>query len=196
MDLQTIHDAISQQNSLMERLERNMRRIEDSYSRVSSRLDALEAKAEAPPTSAGERRRFQSTQRSIVPAIKDIGDTEKTEDKPEDAPEDTPDREEKASSLTARVKSAIRGSIQDGSVNTALDKFQASVRLADEATCALSEIASLVRTSLEQDHNVMQLGSVPIPGGSLALLLEMAKTPQFQRFIANIVAQALKEAEA
>ena len=27
-------------------------------------------------------------------------------------------------------------------------------------------------------------------------LLEMAKTPQFQRFIANVVAQALKEAEA
>jgi hypothetical protein len=37
---------------------------------------------------------------------------------------------------------------------------------------------------------------MPIPGGSLALLLEMAKTPQFQRFIANVIAQVLKETEA
>ena len=46
MDLRSIHDVISQQNLIMEKLERNMRRIEDSYSRVSSRLDALEAKGQ------------------------------------------------------------------------------------------------------------------------------------------------------
>lgn len=94
------------------------------------------------------------------------------------------------------TKSAIRSSLQDGSVNDALDKFQASVKLTDEATGALSEIASLVKASLDQDQGVMKLGSMPVPGGSLSLLLEMAKTPQFQRFIANVVAQALKEAEA
>ena len=110
-------------------------------------------------------------------------------------PEDTEEKDNSSSALTARVKAAIRSSIQDGSVNTTLDKFQASVKLADEATRALSEIASLVKASLEQDQGVMQLGAVPLPGGSLSLLLEMAKTPQFQRFIANIVAQTLKESE-
>jgi predicted nucleic acid-binding Zn-ribbon protein len=196
MDLQAIHDAISQQNLIMQRLERNMKRIEDSYGRVSSRLDALEAKAETPPTDIGDSRRFRRAQASSVPENKETGDTEKTDDRLEGAPNDTAEKEEKATTLTARVKSAIRGSVQDGSVNAALDKFQASVKLTDEATGALSEIASLVRASLDQDQNVMQLGSMPIPGGSLALLLEMAKTPQFQRFIANVVAQTLKEVEA
>ena len=196
MDLQAIHDAISQQGLIMQRLERNMRRIEDSYGRVSSRLDALEAKAETPSTGTGDSLRFKTVQASAVPDEERTGDTENSDGKPEGPPDDTVERKEKAKALTTRVKSAIRSSIQDGSVNAALDKFQASVKLTDEATGALSEIASLIRASLDQDQSAMQLGTMPIPGGSLALLLEMAKTPQFQRFIANAVAQVLKEVEA
>jgi hypothetical protein len=196
MDLQAIHDTISQQNSIMQRLERNMRRIEDSYGRVSSRLDALEAGAEMPPTYAGDSLSTRKVQVSSVRETKQTGDTENPDDRQEGAPDDSTEKKEKAEALTARVKSAIRSSIQDGSVSAALDKFQASVKLTDEATGALSEIASLIRASLEQEQNTMQLGAMPIPGGSLALLLEMAKTPQFQRFIANVVAQILKEAEA
>jgi len=199
MDLQAIHDAISQQNLIMQRMERNMRRIEDSYGRVSSRLDALEAKEQTPPPNTGESRRLRRAQATSVADSKDSEDSDKNEkpdDKVEDISKDTEEREEKGRALTARVKYAIRSSIQDGSVSAALDKFQASVKLTDEATSALSEIASLVKASLEQDQDVIQLGSAPLPGGSLALLLEMAKTPQFQRFIANIVAQVLKGAEA
>ncbi len=193
MDLRAIHDAISQQNLLMQRLERNMRRIEDSYSQVSSRLDALETKKEISPPDPGESRRHELIEASNGVDSEDI---EKAKDIAEDASEGTKEEENRNSALTARVKAAIRSSIEDGSVSATLDKFQASVELADEATRALSEIASLVKASLEQDQGVMQLGAVPLPGGSLALLLEMAKTPQFQRFIANIVAQALKESEA
>lgn len=201
MDLQAIHDAISQQNLIMQRLDRNMKRIEESYSRVSSRLDALEAKAETPEANTGESRRQKRAQASSILNNKKTDDTEMTNNRAEDAPEDTVERENKgpaqtAPALTQRVKSAIRSSIQDGSVTHTLDKFQASIKLTDEATGALSEIASLVKASLDQDQDVIQLGSAPIPGGSLALLLEMAKTPQFQRFIANVVAQALREAEA
>jgi hypothetical protein len=194
MDLQSIHDAISQQNLIMQRLERNMRRIEDSYGRVSSRLDALETKAETSSIDIRDNRRTGKVKTSSVPEKQEAGDTENIEDKLEGAPDATVEREKNASTLTARVKSAIRGSLQDGSVNAALDKFQASVKLTDEAAGALSEIASLVRASLEQDQGGLQLGSMPLPGGSLALLLELAKTPQFQRFIANAVAQVLKEA--
>lgn len=200
MDLQAIHDAISEQKLIMQRLERNMRRIEDSYGRVSSRLDALEAKAETPPKDTGDSPRFRRAHTGAVPQREQTEDTEKVDEKVDDKPEGTPDdsveKKERATALTARVKSAIRSSLQDGSVNDALDKFQASVKLTDEATGALSEIASLVRASLDQDQGVMKLGSMPVPGGSLSLLLEMAKTPQFQRFIANVLAQALKGAEA
>ena len=206
MDLQAIHDTISQQNLIMQRLERNMRRIEDSYGRVSSRLDALEAKAEMPPKDTGDSPRLRRTQTGAVRQKEQTEDTgkvdgrsegnEKADGEPEGTPDDTVEKKERATALTARVKSAIRSSLQDGSVNDALDKFQASVKLTDEATGALSEIASLVKASLDQDQGVMKLGSMPVPGGSLSLLLEMAKTPQFQRFIANVVAQALKEAEA
>jgi hypothetical protein len=198
MDLQAIHDAISQQNLIMQRMERNMRRIEDSYGRVSSRLDALEAKEQTPPPNTGESRRFRRAQASSGADSKDregSGTNEKPDDKVEDISKDTGEREEKGRALTARVKYAIRSSIQDGSISAALDKFQASVKLTDEATSALSEIASLVKVSLEQDQDVIHVGSSPLPGGSLALLLEMAKTPQFQRFIANVLAQVLKEAE-
>jgi hypothetical protein len=200
MDLQAIHDAISEQKLIMQRLERNMRRIEDSYGRVSSRLDALETKAEMPPKDTGDSPRFRRAHTGAVPQREQTEGTEKVDEKVDDKPEGTPDdsveKKERATALTARVKSAIRSSLQDGSVNDALDKFQASVKLTDEATGALSEIASLVKASLDQDQGVMKLGSMPVPGGSLSLLLEMAKTSQFQRFIANVVAQALKEAEA
>lgn len=196
MDLQAIHDSMSQQNLIMQRMERNMRRMEDSYGRVIARLDALEAKGQTSPADTHESRRHRRSETADATDTKVSEEPEKVDDKTETPSEDSLERENKGQAFTARVKSAIRSSIQDGSVNATLDKFQASIKLTDEATGALSEIASLVKTSLEQDQSVTQVGSVPIPGGSLALLLEMAKTPQFQRFIANIVAQALKEAEA
>jgi hypothetical protein len=175
--------------------------MEDSYSRVSSRLDALEAKPEMSPKDTGERSRRRRTFASDVSDGEQAEDTKKMEEKADEKPEgtsdkDTAEKKERTKAFTARVKSAIRSSIQDGSINTALEKFQASVKLTDEATGALAEIASLVRAALEQDQDSVTLGSMPIPGGSLALLLEMAKTPQFQRFIANVIAQVLKETEA
>lgn len=201
MDMQAIYDAISEQKLIMQRLERNMRQMEDSYSRVSSRLDALEARSEMPHKDTGERSRRRRTFASDVSDGEQAEDTKKMEEKADEKPEgtsdkDTAEKKERTKAFTARVKSAIRSSIQDGSINTALEKFQASVKLTDEATGALAEIASLVRAALEQDQDSVTLGSMPIPGGSLALLLEMAKTPQFQRFIANVIAQVLKETEA
>ncbi|MEW6230100.1 MAG: hypothetical protein AB1700_18790, partial [Bacillota bacterium] len=47
-EFQAIQEAIGQQNLIMQRLERNLRRLEDSYGKVTARLDAIEAARAAP----------------------------------------------------------------------------------------------------------------------------------------------------
>ena len=79
MDMQAIYDAISEQKLIMQRLERNMRQMEDSYSRVSSRLDALEAKPEMSPKDTGERSRRRRTFASYVSDGEQAEDTIKIE---------------------------------------------------------------------------------------------------------------------
>lgn len=183
-ELQAIHEAISQQNLIMQRLERNLRRLEDSYGKAESRLDALErSRADHRP----EKVQLSEGQTSEQPA----GPGERRS-RPTSAVSDGG-----VPSLGTRAKSTIRGAIVDGSINTTLDKLQASLKLADDAAGSLSQIASLVRSSLDEGGaGFIQGEGIPIPGGSLALLLELAKTPQFQRFIAKIVAETLRNSDA
>lgn len=202
-EFQAIQEAIGQQNLIMQRLERNLRRLEDSYGKVTARLDAIEAARAAPDpekASAAEKARpghlvsfggegkHASRESSNNP-----GPTPTPEAPQPGDPSPAPAQEAGPHpSLAARTKSALRGAILDGSVNATLDKVQASLKHADEAAGAISQISAMVKASLE-GMDIRQAGIVPIPGGSLALLLDLAKTPQFQKFIANIVAQFLKE---
>ncbi|MEW5866055.1 MAG: hypothetical protein AB1774_04250 [Bacillota bacterium] len=205
-ELQAIQEAIGQQNLIMQRLERNLRRLEDSYGKVTARLDAIEAARAAPdpekaPTaekarpghlvSFGGQGKHTSRESSDNP-----GATPTPEAPPARDPGPAPAQEAGSRpSLAARAKSALRGAILDGSVNATLDKVQTSLQYADEAAGAISQIGAMVKASLEASPDIRQTGIVPIPGGSLALLLDLAKTSQFQKFIANIVAQFLKESE-
>ncbi len=224
-EIQTLQEAVAQQNQLLQRLERSLRRLEGSYEKVSSRLDAVEAAREANGPEAtpavekgrvggpggllrsGGQSRGIADERSAYgrggpPASQTPGKDAPPGDHDE-APLDgagpgEPDGEPAPASrpnLIARAKTVIRGAIADGSVNSSLDRVQSSLKLADEAAGALSQISVLVKALLEEGEGIQQSRPMQIPGGSLALLLDLAKTPQFQKFIAGMLAQFLKDAD-
>lgn len=216
-ELQAIQEAIGQQNLVMQRLERNLRRLEDSYSKVTSRLEAIESVriAPDPPDKAASVERGRPGHLMSSSGHKKEAPREPS-DGPASGPGPTPgplsedsgkapaghagsDNADSGSTpashlkLLVRAKSALRGAILDGSVNATLDRVQSSLSFADEAAGALSQISAMVKASLEGSTGIQEFGITPIPGGSLALLLDLAKTPQFQKFIAGIVSQFLKD---
>ncbi|NLG78708.1 MAG: SlyX family protein [Firmicutes bacterium] len=97
--------------------------------------------------------------------------------------------------LLSRAKLALRGAIADGTVNNTLDKIQSSLKLADEAAGALSQISAMVKASLEQSAGVQGSGAPPSHGVSFPLLLDLAKTPQFQRFVASMLTHFLEDVD-
>lgn len=231
-EMQMLQEAVVQQNQVLQRLERSLRRLEESYEKVSSRLDAVESScapggeettSAAPPVERGAERgrvaasggfmraaiqnretaRGAHQHRQNGPAVEPTpggnapagngNGAPGNEAKPSDIGKETAPASRP--NLISRAKVVLRGAIADGSVNSTLDKVQSSIKLADEAAGALAQISAMVKASLAESAGVREAGSLPIPGGSLTLLLELAKTPQFQRFVAGMLTQFLKDAD-
>ncbi|MGE5592898.1 MAG: hypothetical protein ACM3X3_04330 [Betaproteobacteria bacterium] len=232
-EIQTLQEAVAQQSLILQRLERSLKRLEESYDNVSSRLEAIEAArpgnsaagtvstadkgragaaGSAVKSTVGNREylRDRASRAHGNPAAANIPDaanaraadpppSEPNEPAPSDGGQsDAPPRPGTPASrpdLLSRAKIAIRSAIADGTVNNTLDKVQSSLKLADEAAGALAEISALVKSSLTESASLQGSGPPPIPGGSITLLLELAKTPQFQRFAASMLTQFLKDAD-
>lgn len=224
-EIQTLQEVIAQQSLVLQRLERTLKRLEESYDKMSSRLDAIETAR--PGNSTAETPAAAERGRSAVPgslAGPGAGNREVVRERVSrihrnpaaaqapggDAPSSVsdgpahdgdgrgdgsrvPDAPASHPNLLSRAKVALRGAIADGAVNNTLSRIQSSLKLADEATGALAEISALVKASLTEDPSLQGSGALPIPGGSLTLLLDLAKTPQFQRFVAGMLAQFLKD---
>lgn len=192
-ELQTVLDAVSQQNAVLQRLERNLRRLEDAQARLASRVDAVEAaRASAPAEPPAAPERTRSTTIPFRPA-NPSKETPVAEPDPPPEPKDEAPAAAPQLTFVTRAKSVLRGAILDGTVGNTLDKVQSTLKLADEAAGALAQISAMVKASLELGEGTRGAGAAPIPGGSWPLLLELAKTPQFQKFIANILVQFLRE---
>ncbi|MBC7082548.1 MAG: hypothetical protein QME82_01145 [Bacillota bacterium] len=226
-EIQTLQEAVAQQNLVLQRLERSLKRLEESYDRMSSRVDAIETarpgngpaettpavekgRAGAPGSfmrSGGQSRELVRERVSRthgnpaaaqVPGVDapSVGHDESTHDESgqSDASQG-PSTPASRPNLLSRAKTALRGAIADGTVNSTLDRIQSSLKLADEAAGALSQISAMVKASLEQSAGVQGSGAPPPPGVSLPLLLDLAKTPQFQKFVAAMLTHFLMDVD-
>lgn len=232
-EIQTLQEAVAQQTLILQRLERGLKRLEESYDNVSLRLEAIETarqgngpggaalgpekgqagntgNAAKPTVGNREYMRDRASRAHSSPAATNVPEAVNAPAANPRPPEpgeptqgdggqsETPARPGTPASrpdLLARAKVAIRSAIADGTVNNTLDKVQSSLKLADEAAGALAQISALVKSSLTESASLQGSGPPPIPGGSITLLLELAKTPQFQRFAASMLTQFLKDAD-
>ncbi|MCR4401329.1 MAG: hypothetical protein NUW12_00885 [Firmicutes bacterium] len=224
-EMPTLQEVVAQQSLVLQRLERTLRRLEESHDKISSRLDAIEnarpgnGTAETP--AAAERGRYGAMGGFVGPgtgnrevlrervsrlhrnpaASQASGGNAPSSDSDgsahggngPDKASQMSDAQASQPNLLSRAKVALRGVIADGTVNATLNRVQSSLKLADEATGALAEISALVKASLTEEPGLQGSEVPPVPAGSLSLLLELAKTPQFQRFVASMLAQFLKD---